>query len=125
MVTKVGDAPLKSLKEFCDRRLRGAINTVHILPFFPASSDAGFSVIDYRKVDDELGTWDDVVRISRDIPDRHWYGAKPELIAAHQGEGVDELIDAVDAAARRPGILPGDRWRPEYLLFSQQLGFGG
>ena len=42
----------------------------------------------------------DVVRIIRDLPDRHWYGAKPELIKAHQGDGVDALIDAVDAAAR-------------------------
>jgi glucosylglycerate phosphorylase len=33
------------------------INILHILPFFPYSSDDGFSVIDYRKVDKKLGTW--------------------------------------------------------------------
>jgi hypothetical protein len=41
-----------------------------------------------------------VVRIVRDIPDRYWYGEKPELIKEYRGDGVDELIDAVDEAAR-------------------------
>ena len=41
-----------------------------------------------------------VVRIVQDIPDRYWYGEKPELLVAHVGEGVDQLIDAVDQAAR-------------------------
>jgi hypothetical protein len=52
-----------------------------------------------------------VVRIARDIPDRHWYGAKPMLIVEHRGEGVDALIDAVDAAARS---YP---WRTTYKAF--------
>jgi len=41
-----------------------------------------------------------VLGINRDIPDRHWYGARPRLLQAHQGPGTDVLIDAVDAAAR-------------------------
>ena len=41
-----------------------------------------------------------VVRIVQDIPDRYWYGEKPELLVAHVGESVDQLIDAVDQAAR-------------------------
>ncbi|MDY6846633.1 MAG: alpha-amylase family glycosyl hydrolase [Chloroflexota bacterium] len=56
---------LKSLKEFLDKHLAGKINTVHILPFFPYSSDDGFSVIDYRKVDPELGTWEDVRALAK------------------------------------------------------------
>lgn len=40
-----------------------------------------------------------VLRIAQDIPDRYWYGEKPRLIKAYQGEGVDRLIDAVDKAA--------------------------
>jgi len=48
MISKKGESPLVSLKRFCDMRLSGAINTVHLLPFFPYSSDGGFSVIDYR-----------------------------------------------------------------------------
>lgn len=41
-----------------------------------------------------------VVRIERDIPDRHWFGARPTLLAEHRGPGVDRMIDEVDAAAR-------------------------
>ncbi|MBE0585993.1 MAG: DUF3750 domain-containing protein [Desulfofustis sp.] len=41
-----------------------------------------------------------VVRIDPDVPDRYWFGARPELLLERRGDGVDELIDAVDAAAR-------------------------
>ncbi|MGB1109577.1 MAG: sugar phosphorylase [Gammaproteobacteria bacterium] len=55
-----GERPLRTLKQFMDERLQGTVNTVHILPFFPYSSDDGFSVIDFREVDEELGDWDDI-----------------------------------------------------------------
>lgn len=41
------------------------INTIHFLPFFPYSSDDGFSVIDYRQVDPALGGWEDVHEIGK------------------------------------------------------------
>ena len=40
--------------------MRGAIDTVHILPFFPYSSDRGFSIIDFEEVDPRLGGWDEI-----------------------------------------------------------------
>lgn len=52
-----------------------------------------------------------VVRIVRDAPDRHWYGAPPRLLKEHRGPGVDELIDAVDRAAK---VYP---WPMEYRVF--------
>lgn len=61
---EAGVAPLRSLLAFCDEFLSGAVSGVHILPFFPYSSDDGFSVIDYRQVDPLLGTWDDVEAIA-------------------------------------------------------------
>lgn len=61
-----GDEPaLRALKRFADDRLRGAIHAIHLLPFFPYSSDDGFSVIDYRTVDPRLGTWNDVRELGR------------------------------------------------------------
>lgn len=54
--------PLRTLTDFCARHLAGIVNTIHILPFFPYSSDDGFSVIDYRAVNPALGTWDDLAR---------------------------------------------------------------
>ncbi len=53
-------ATLKSLKKFLDKHLKGIINSIHILPFYPFSSDRGFSVKNYKKVKKEFGSWDDV-----------------------------------------------------------------
>ncbi|RPI78226.1 MAG: sugar phosphorylase, partial [Chloroflexi bacterium] len=58
-------SPLHSLKHFLDSHLKGCINGVHILPFFPYSSDDGFSVIDYRAVNPTLGSWDDILSLRR------------------------------------------------------------
>ncbi|HEX5773949.1 MAG TPA: DUF3750 domain-containing protein [Geomobilimonas sp.] len=41
-----------------------------------------------------------VVRIEKDLPDRYWFGERPRLLREHRGAGVDELIEAVDLAAR-------------------------
>ncbi len=62
-IRQTGEAPLQTLAAFCLERLRGAISAIHILPFFPYSSDDGFSVIDYRSVDLRLGSWEDVQRL--------------------------------------------------------------
>ncbi len=56
--------PLSTLRAFCDDFLEGLVSGVHILPFFPYSSDDGFSVIDYRQVDPRLGGWAEVERIA-------------------------------------------------------------
>lgn len=52
-----------------------------------------------------------VVRIAADLPDRYWYGKRPKLLQEYRGEGVDELIGKVDAAARS---YP---WAQEYKVF--------
>ena len=52
--------PLEYLSRFLSEHLEGVISSVHILPFFPYSSDDGFSVTDYRQVDPRLGNWDSV-----------------------------------------------------------------
>lgn len=53
-------SPLRTLNGFIKRRLKGAIGTVHLLPFYPWSSDGGFSVIDYRQVNEDYGSWDSI-----------------------------------------------------------------
>ena len=55
-----GTAPLRTLARFLRDELAGAIDTVHVLPFFPSSSDDGFAVIDHRTVRPELGDWSDL-----------------------------------------------------------------
>jgi sucrose phosphorylase len=58
-----GEAPLRTLKGFADGHLAGLFNTIHLLPFFPYTSDDGFSVVDYAQVDAKLGTWEDVTAL--------------------------------------------------------------
>src|SRR3974377_1240078 len=55
-------APLHTLAEFCALHLGGVVSGVHLLPFYPYSSDDGFSVIDYKQVNPALGTWEDGAR---------------------------------------------------------------
>jgi sucrose phosphorylase len=62
-VRATGQPHLKTLAEFCEQHLRGVISGIHILPFFPWSSDDGFSVKDYRTVEPALGDWNDVERL--------------------------------------------------------------
>jgi glucosylglycerate phosphorylase len=55
--------PLRALSIIFENLFRGVFSTVHILPFFPYSSDRGFSVIDYETVDPRLGRWEDIERL--------------------------------------------------------------
>ena len=59
------EVPLRSLHRFYRQRLEPWLNGVHILPFYPWSSDDGYSVVDYLSVDAAYGTWDDVELLGR------------------------------------------------------------
>jgi glucosylglycerate phosphorylase len=61
-----GKKPLKTLHEFLDKYVKDTITSVHILPFYPYTSDDGFSVVNYRKVNPELGDWEDVNDLAKD-----------------------------------------------------------
>ncbi|MEA1884512.1 MAG: alpha-amylase family glycosyl hydrolase, partial [Thermotogota bacterium] len=63
--TLKGEAsPLSVLTDFLLKYCGSAFNAIHILPFFPYSSDDGFSVIDYEKVNPQCGNWEDVEELS-------------------------------------------------------------
>lgn len=66
-VTRPGENPLSTLRTFLARRARGLVSGVHVLPFYPWSSDDGFSVKDFLAVDPGLGTWDDVRSLGQDF----------------------------------------------------------
>ncbi|WP_456407684.1 sugar phosphorylase [Caldithrix abyssi] len=59
--------PLRTLSQLSETYLRNVINTLHILPFFPSSSDRGFAVMDFEEVDPNLGTWDDILELKKDF----------------------------------------------------------
>lgn len=62
-----GKRDLEVLRYFLRKYFNDVISIVHILPFFPYSSDDGFSIKDYEKVDEKLGDWEDIARISEDF----------------------------------------------------------
>jgi len=67
LINKDGENPLKTLAHICENYLKGVFSAVHILPFFPFSSDRGFSVMDFEEVDPRLGGWEDIEEIKQDF----------------------------------------------------------
>lgn len=56
-------APLRTLHDFAAQHLADVVSGLHLLPFYPWSSDDGFAVKDYFAVDPACGTWEDVARL--------------------------------------------------------------
>lgn len=67
LIFQDGVSPLETLSKFCGIYLNQTINTLHILPFFPYSSDRGFSITDFETVNPHLGTWENI----EDLEKRH------------------------------------------------------
>ena len=51
------EKPLQTLNTFCRKYLTDIVSGIHILPFYPWTSDDGFSVVDYHQIDPTLGDW--------------------------------------------------------------------
>lgn len=83
------ERPLAVLKVFADRYLRKCFSAIHILPFYPFSSDDGFSVTDFLAVNPPLGDWEDI---------------------EHLGEHFDLMLDFV-----LNHISAGSDWFRRYL----------
>ena len=66
-IQQPGIPHLQTLGDFLGKYLLDTVSGVHLLPFFPYSSDDGFSVIDYRNVNDQFGSWDNIARIGRNF----------------------------------------------------------
>jgi len=117
-IIKDNQPPLQTLKHFLDRTIENTINSVHILPFFPYSSDDGFAVIDYSSVNESLGTWRDIEEISKgyhlmsDLVINHcssrsaWF----ENFVKGKGQGSDYFFTALPdenlSAVVRPRTSP-------------------
>ncbi len=100
-----GEAPLATLGRLLRGPLAGTVSGVHLLPFYPWSSDDGFSVVDYDAVDAAHGTWADV-----------------EALAASHRVMFDAVINHVSAgSAYVQGFLAGD---PRYANFVLEVPGG-
>lgn len=85
-----GKTPLAALSSFLTEKVGEAISTVHLLPFFPYSSDDGFSVIDPVTVNPEVGSWDDISQLGRS------YRMMFDLVANHlsqHSEWIQKYLD--------------------------------
>ena len=76
----------------------GLFDYLHILPFFPYSSDDGFSVMDYRAVDPALGSWSDIEALG------HHHRLVFDLVLNHASAQGDWF------KAFRKGMAPFDRY---------------
>ncbi len=64
-IQEKGSLNLQTLNKFINKYCLPQINTTHILPFFPYTSDDGFSITDYFKVNPDLGSWEDISEIAK------------------------------------------------------------
>ncbi|MGG5839586.1 sugar phosphorylase [Huaxiibacter chinensis] len=117
-ISAAGRKTLPVFTEFFQRWLESCFSHVHLLPFYPWSSDDGFSVMDYHRVSPEAGDWQDVARLNKstqlmfDFVCNHM-SAKSEWFAHYlaQKPGFEEFFISVDpdtdlSAVTRPRALP-------------------
>ena len=76
-VLRDDEKPLQTLNRFLDKYLRSSVSGVHILPFYPFTSDDGFSVLDYSSVNESLGDWKDINSIANN------YSLMADLVVNH------------------------------------------
>ncbi|MBR9987598.1 MAG: sugar phosphorylase [Desulfosarcina sp.] len=113
-----GEQPLQTLHRFAGDYFQDVFSGIHILPFFPYSSDDGFSVEDFHAVRSDLGSWSDIQAIGGefklmvDLVANH-VSAKSQWFQSYLSDekGFDELAIEVDPAAdlsavTRPRALP-------------------
>jgi sucrose phosphorylase len=76
-ICRPDEPPLRTLHRFLRQRLFQIISCVHILPYFPFTSDDGFSVTDYLQVNPDLGDWKDIDALTSD------FGMMTDLVINH------------------------------------------
>jgi glycosidase len=97
-----GENPLRTLHRFLQTRVKDAVTGVHILSFFPSSSDAGYAVIDYKEVDPRLGSWADMRSIAKD------YRLMVDLVLNHVSSQSEWF----------KGFLAGEKRYQDYFIWS-------
>ncbi|MFO7715664.1 sugar phosphorylase [Desulfosarcina sp.] len=123
-----GERPLQTLRRFSRDRFAGVFSGIHILPFFPYSSDDGFSITDFQAVRSDLGTWRDIEALSRD------FKLMVDLVANHVSsrsrwfsgylaalKGFEDLAIEVHPATDLSGVTR-PRSLPLLTAFTKQSG---
>ncbi len=113
-----GEKALPVFTRFYNEWLSHSFSHVHLLPFYPWSSDDGFSVIDYHEVAPETGSWRDIAELKKsaslmfDFVCNHM-SAKSKWFENYinQTPGYKDFFISVDpetdlSAVTRPRALP-------------------
>ncbi|EHK0944944.1 sugar phosphorylase [Citrobacter farmeri] len=112
------EKPLPTFNQIWKHWFSSVFSHVHLLPFYPWSSDDGFSVIDYYQVAPGTGEWNDIsdlnmsCRLMFDFVCNHM-SAKSDWFNAYlqQAPGYENFFIAMDPATdlhavTRPRALP-------------------
>lgn len=109
-------APLQVMDRVLRTELAGLVNGVHLLPFYPWTSDDGFAVTDHRTIDAALGTWADITalaashRVMVDAVVNHVSAAHDWVAAWLEGRGRARILepdsDFDTSAVSRPRTSP-------------------
>ena len=120
--------PLQNTLAFLDGHLKNAVSGVHILPFFPFTSDDGFAVSDYDTVRPDLGNWDDIGAICKR------YRLMSDVVINHASVGhrwfqqfLENKLpgrDFIKTAAPDENISRVTRPRPSPLLYAHETNAG-
>jgi sucrose phosphorylase len=120
--------PLQNTLAFLNGHLKNTVSGVHILPFFPFTSDDGFAVSDYDTVRPDLGDWDDINAIGRG------YRLMSDVVINHASAGhrwFQQFLedkppgrDFIKTAALDDDISQVTRPRPSPLLYAHETDAG-
>ena len=111
MLITYGDSLGKNFREMediLDRHYKGAVGSVHILPFFPSSADRGFAPMQYDKVDEKFGDFEDLKRIGEKYD--LMYDFMVNHISAHSPYYLDFKAKKDDSQYRDMFIRYKDFW---------------
>lgn len=97
------EAPLTTFRHFMATGIGSLVDSIHILPFYPWSSDDGFAVKDFVAVADEYGDWDNIHNLAENY----------KLMF----DGVINHVSAENSWFK--GFLAGD---PQYADFFIRVG---
>lgn len=64
-IAENGKPSLETLSTFLDTYVKDAVNTIHLLPFYPSGGDGGFAVADYENVDPKYGMWKHITHLAK------------------------------------------------------------
>lgn len=108
------EVPLKTLHRFMNQHMAGLATTVHLLPFYPYSSDDGFAVMDYTAVAPQFGSWSELralagdFRLMADLVINHCSSHHPWFVQFQRGEapGRDYFVIPPESADLSEVVRP-------------------